>query len=110
MDEIVETSTYDEIEDKLIVKKSYDAQPVIDSNTRIKNSTSAKSIQKYKGDFVHAARMHKGDVDRLIGLGYNLLSPDPEEVNRALVYLQTNEPHLMVVHGKPFSKHKIKWE
>jgi len=109
MSEITETSYYDELEDKLVIKSSYDAQPVIDQNTAIKNSLSSKAIQKYKGDMVHAASFHKGDVDRLHKMGYKILSPDPEEVRRALMYVQEHEPHLMVVHGKPFSKQRVKW-
>ena len=109
MDEIKQTYHYDEMEDRLTVSSSYDAQPVIDSNLRIKNSTSSKSIQKYKGDFVHASRLHKGDVERLKNMGYNLLSPNPDEVNRALVYIQENEPHLMLIHGKPFTRQRVKW-
>ena len=110
MNELKETVTYDESEDRLIVNHSYDAQPVLDSNKRIKNSLSSKAIQKYDGNMVHAARFHPGDVQRLIDMGYNLLSPDRDEVRRALVYVQNNEPHLMLVHGKPFAKQRIKWQ
>lgn len=104
-----EKVTYNSKEDRLTVETIYDAEPVIESNKRIKNSTSSKAIKKYVGDFVHAARLHEGDVVRLINLGYNLLSPDREEVNRALLYIQNNEPHLMLVHGKPFAKQRVKW-
>lgn len=106
---IKETLAYDETTDELSVTTSYDAEPVLDSNKRIKNSTSSKAIKRYDGNFVHAARFHEGDVVRLINLGYNLLSPDPEEVRRALVYVQNHEPHLMLVHGKPFAKQRVKW-
>jgi len=109
MNELKENISYSSMEDRLTVEYSYDAEPVLDSNKRIKNSTSSKAIQKYTGDFVHAGRMHKGDLQRLINLGYNLLSPDKEEVNRALRYIQDNEPHLMLVHGKPFAKQRVKW-
>jgi len=101
---------YDEMTDELSVTTSYDAEPVIDSNHRIRNDTSSKAIQKYSGELVHAARFHEGDVDRLHKMGYKLLSPDPDEVRRALCYVQENEPHLMVVHGKPFSRQRIKWQ
>ena len=109
MDEIKNKYTYDEMEDKLIVEHSYDAQPVLDSNKRIKNSINSKSIQKYKGEMVHAGRLHKGDVQRLFDMGYNLMSPDQDEVRRALCYIQENEPHLLLVHGKPFSKQRVTW-
>jgi len=110
MSEIKENYHYDEMEDRLTVTTSYDAQPVIDSNKRIKNGLNSKSIQKYNGDMVHAARFGEGDVVRLKNMGYNLLSPNQDEVRRALVYVQENEPHLMLVHGKPFARQRIKWQ
>lgn len=110
MNELKENLTYDEAEDRLVVEHSYDAQPVLDSNKRIRNDKNSKAITKYDGNMVHAARFHQGDVQRLINLGYNLLSPDQAEVRRALVYVQENEPHLMLVHGRPFTKQRIKWQ
>lgn len=107
---IKEKWEYDEAGDSLSITTSYDAQPVIDSNKRIKNSLSSKAIKKYDGNMVHAARFHEGDVVRLKALGYNLLSPDSDEVRRALVYVQWNEPHLMLVHGKPFTRQRVKWQ
>lgn len=105
----VSTFEYDDTADQLIVKTSYDPGPVLESNKRIKNAVSSKAIQRYKGNMVHAARFHKGDIERLIKLGYNILSPDPDEVRRALVYVQDHESHLLLVHGKPFAKQRITW-
>jgi len=105
-----ETYHYDELEDKLTVSTSYDAQPVLDSNKRVKNSKNSKFILKYDGGMVHAARFHEGDIVRLKNMGYNLLSPSQDEVRRALVYIQENEPHLLLVHGKPFTRQRIKWQ
>ena len=108
--DLKESLLYNELEDELAVKYYYDAEPVLDSNKRIRNDKNSKAITKYDGNMVHAARFHPGDVQRLINLGYNLLSPDQAEVRRALVYVQENEPHLMLVHGKPFTKQRIKWQ
>lgn len=107
---IKETVHYDEMDDRLTVATSYDAEPLLDSNKRIKNSLSSKAIQRYNGSMVHALRVGEGDVVRLKNMGYNLLSPDRDEVRRALVYIQENEQHLMLVHGKPFTKQRIKWQ
>lgn len=104
-----EEYSYDEIEDKLTVSVEYDASPVIEQNKAIKNSLNSKAIKKYDGSMVHAASFDEGDVIRLKNMGYNLLSPDPEEVRRALVYVQENEGHLLLVHGKPFTRQRIKW-
>jgi len=110
MNELKETFHYDEMEDCLTVKTSYDAQPVLDQNKAIKNDKNSKAIQRYNGELVHAASFHPGDVDRLHKMGYKLLSPNPDEVRRALVYVQNNEPHLMLVHGKPFARQRVKWQ
>ena len=105
-----ETLHYDEMEDRLTVNTSYDAQPNLDENKRIRNSVSSKSDIQYSGSFVHAAKHDEGDVVRLINMGYNVLSPDPEEVRRALVYIQQNENHLLLVNGNPFIKgQRVKW-
>jgi len=104
-----ESYSYDDLTDTLTVKKTYDAEPVIKQNAEERAGINKKAIQKYKGDFVKCASLDQGDVERLYRMGYNILSPDQDEVRRALVYLQSNEPHLMTVHGKPFSRQKVKW-
>ena len=104
-----ETLHYDEIEDKLTVETAYDSEALLDSNKRIRNSLNSKAIQKYNGEMVHALRVEEGDVVRLKNMGYNLLSPSQDELRRALVYIQENEPHLMLVHGKPFARQRMKW-
>ncbi|MCK5604710.1 hypothetical protein KAR91_22665 [Candidatus Pacearchaeota archaeon] len=100
---------YNEAEDSLTVAVSYDAEPVLEQNKAIKNSLNSKAIKKYEGNLVHAASFDEGDVIRLKNIGYNILSPDPSEVRRALVYIQENESHLLLVHGKPFTTQRIKW-
>lgn len=68
-----------------------------------------RGADKYKGDLVHAGRIHLGDVERLNNLGYNLLSSNPDEVRRALCYVQANEPHLLTLEGKPFARNRNTW-
>ena len=104
---IKETRTYDELEDRLIVTTTYDNSGVLDEN-KIQRNEKTKAEQ-YKGSMVHVGKIHEGDVVRLKNLGYNLLSPDPEEWKRALLYIQQNEPHLLTVDGKPFAKKKAVW-
>jgi hypothetical protein len=48
-------------------------------------------------------------VVRLKNLGYNLLSPDPEEVKRALLYIQSEEKAHLSMPGTPISKKKQSW-
>ena len=40
---------------------------------------------------------------------YNLLSPDPDEWKRALLYIQANEPVWMTVNGKPIASFRQRW-
>lgn len=108
MSDLVRTTIYDEIEDKLINRVTYDNTAVLELNAD-QRKERPEGYGKYKGNLVHAARLHLGDIERLKNMGYNLLSPDKDEVRRTLVYIQQNEPHLLTVEGKPFAKHRNTW-
>lgn len=105
---LVSRSIIKPYEDKVIVKTTYDNTDVIEANKTARNAVSRG--ERYKGDFVRVGRIHEGDVIRLRNLGYDLLSPDPEEWKRALLYIQTHEPYLLTVEGRPFAKKRVKWE
>lgn len=107
MTDIVRKSSYDELSGKMIQEVIYDNSDIIAVNEAQKQDRS--SLRKYQGNLVHAARVHMGDVDRLKAMGYDLLSPDPAEVRRALCYLQANEQKLLTVEGKPFAMHRQTW-
>lgn len=107
MDGIQETSFYDEMEDKLIVRTTYDNSEVVADNIEARKDAPERG--RYKGNLCHVGRMHMGDIVRLKNMGYNLLSHDKDEVRRALVYVQTNEPYLLTVPGKPFALKRNKW-
>ena len=103
-------TTYDESEDRIIVKTSYDNQSILDENKALRNS--APETGRYKKNFAgltHVAKIHEGDVVRLKNMGYDLLSPDPDEWKRCLLYIQQNEPYLLTVPGKPISKKRLIW-
>ena len=96
--------------DKVIVKTTYDNTEVLKSNQDQRNSTPEFGRYKQSNSgLVHVGRIAEGDVVRLKNMGYNLLSPDPEEWKRALLYIQQNEPHLLTVPGKPISKKRAIW-
>ena len=103
-----EESKFDHESGRMIVKTSYDAQPVLDLNKYERNSRP--EFGKYKGNLVQVGRLDEGDIVRLMNMGYNLYSPDPDEVRRTLLYIQTNEPNLLTVSGKPFAKQRTKWQ
>lgn len=107
MSDLRETSTYDEATDTLIVKTSYDNRAVIADNIMTKKL--APETGRYKGNLVKVGRIHVGDVVRLKNLGYNLLSADPDEVKRALLYIQSEEKAHMSMPGTPIGKRKQSW-
>lgn len=107
MSDLVETTLYDEATDTLAIKTSYDNRAVIAQNIMERNL--APETGRYKGNLVRVARFHEGDVLRLKNEGFNLMSNDPEEVKRALLHIQANEPHLMTVPGKPIGRKKTQW-
>lgn len=107
---LTEKSTYIEDTDKMIVETVYDNTAVLEANKAARNS--APEFGKYKSSnsgLIHAGRIDEGDIIRLKNMGYNLYSPDKDEWRRALLYIQTNEPQLLTVPGKPFSKRKLVW-
>lgn len=102
-----EDISYNEVEDKVVVNTVYDNTDVLALNA----AQRAEKVdgKQFKGNMAHVARIDMGDVQRLHNLGYNLLSPDPDEVRRALLYIQQNEPHLMTVNKKAFAKKRGIW-
>lgn len=107
MTDLQETRHYDESSDTLTVNTQYDNRSVIADNIMTKNLQSETG--RYKGNLVKVATIHMGDVVRLKNLGYNILSPDPEEVKRALLYIQSEEKAHMVMPGTPIGKKKTQW-
>ena len=107
MSDLIETSHYDEATDSLTVKTSYDNRAVMAANILTKNLQPETG--RYKGNLVKVATIHLGDVQRLKNLGYNILSPDPDEVKRALLYIQSEEKALMLMPGKPIARKKQSW-
>lgn len=107
MTDLIETSSYDQLEDKLIVKTSYDNSAVLAANLQARNA--APETGRYKGTMAHIGRIHMGDIVRLKNQGFNLLSPDQDEVKRALLHIQSNEKYLLTVPGNPIAKKRQAW-
>lgn len=103
-----EESKLDELSGKMVVTTTYDNSDVL----RLNAAERADRIDgpQFKGSgLVHVGRIDMGDIVRLKNIGYDLLSPDRDEVRRALLYVQSNEPYLLTVNKKPFSKNPLKW-
>lgn len=107
MTDLKETSHYDADSDTLVVKTQYDSSAVIADNIMTKNLQPETG--RYKGNLVKVATIHMGDVIRLKNLGYNILSSDPDEVKRALLYIQSEEKAHMVMPGTPIGRGKRSW-
>ena len=106
-EDLKETSFYDDATDTLHVKTSYDNRAVIADNILTKNLQPETG--RYKGNLVKVGSIHLGDVVRLKNMGYNLLSSDPEEVKRALLYIQSEEKAHLSMPGTPIAKKKQAW-
>lgn len=107
MSDLIETSMYDAEKDALVVKTTYDNSELMRANMEERNTSD--TFGRYKGNFVKIGSIHMGDVIRLKNEGFNLLSPDPEEVKRALLHIQSNEKHLLTVNGTPIAKKRLVW-
>jgi hypothetical protein len=107
MNDLIETRHYDEASDSLVVKTSYDNRSVMADNIMTKNMQPETG--RYKGNLVKVASIHMGDVIRLKNIGYNILSPDPDEVKRALLYIQSEEKGHLSMPGSPISKKRQAW-
>ena len=106
MTDLVEWSTYDDIDKKMIVTTRYDNSALLEQNA----VERAERGNTYKGNFVRVANVHLGDIVRLKNMGYDLLSSDPAEVRRALCYIQSNEQKFLTVEGKPFAMNRVTWQ
>ena len=107
MSDLLETSHYDEASDSLIVKTSYDNRAVLAENEFLRNTSPETG--RYKGNLVKIGNIHMGDVVRLKNMGFNILSPDPDEWRRALLFVQSNEKGQMTVPGTPIGKKRQAW-
>lgn len=98
-------TTVKEEDGRVVQTTTYDNDAVLRAN----------AVQRAEGDgygkrLVHAARLSLGDVERLRNMGYDLLSNDPQEVRRALCYVQSNESMFLTVSGRPFAMARPKWQ
>ena len=105
----MEKWSYIEAEDKLVCETFYDAEPAL------KEAAAAREAGKVqigsKGQELTLACVIPADhITALRNIGYDLLSPDPAEYRRALVYIQQHQQLFMATDKKVFSTVKPKWE
>jgi hypothetical protein len=105
----MEKYDYIESEDKLVITTTYDPSAVIEANKAERNSGGRTVIGSKGQQMVKVASIDMDHIVALKNMGYNLLSPDPAEVKRALLYVQAMENNWMVVDGKPIAEKKQVW-
>lgn len=99
---------YDEQTKTLGIKTSYDPSAVIEANKE--ERAAGRSYIGSKGQrMLKVASIDLDHIEALKNMGYNILSADPDEVRRALLYVQQHEPCWMTVDGKPIAAFKQKW-
>lgn len=104
----VEKLHYEEDHDRLIIETIYDATPVIEENAEIR-ATGPVKIGSKGQELVLGMRLPLEHVEALKNMGYNLLSPDPAEVKRAILFVQANQPKFLTTDKKMFAERKQEW-
>lgn len=107
----MEKWSYLDSEDKLVCETVYDPSIVLSENEI--DRQDAPEHGKYRTSRpAQLVKVASVDMDHVVALknqGYDLMSPDPAEFRRALVYIQNHEPHWLTVNGKPFATWRPKW-
>lgn len=101
---------YIESEDKLVCETIYDTESALNEAEASRQAgdvlIGSKGQQMLKACVIPAEHILKVKEES----GYDLLSPDPDQWRRALVYIQQNHQRFMATDKKVFSVHKPKWE
>lgn len=98
---------YYEPEDTLVVETIYDPSALIEQNKAERAINGKGKLSDNR--LVKVASIDEDHIVALRNMGYDLFSPDKDEVRRALCYIQDNEQDWMVVEGKPFAMWRPKW-
>lgn len=103
-----EQADYIASEDKLVITTTYDPTETIEANKEARALAPKHKISNGKL-LVKVMDIEEGHIVALRNMGYDLLSPDPDEWRRALLYIQNHEPVWMTVNGKPIATFKQRW-
>lgn len=106
----MEKMHYLDDEDKLVIETIYDTTDTLEQNAAERNA--APEFGRYKPQFAGLVKIASLPMEHIVALknkGYDLLSPNPDERRRALLYIQSEEPYFMTVPGKPVGRAKQKW-
>ena len=104
----MQRTSYIESENLIVKETIYETEATLDRNKQLRAEAPKHMVSNGKM-LVHAASLPMEHVHALDLMGYDLLSSDPDERRRALVYIQSNEPDWLTVNGKPFATFRPKW-
>jgi hypothetical protein len=104
----MEFTSYDELTDKLIVRTVYDPTATIAANKEARALAPKHKVSNGKL-LTKVMEIEAEHIVALKNIGYDLLSPDPDEWKRALLYIQQHEPVWLTVNGKPIAAFRQVW-
>ena len=104
----METRSFVDAEDRLVVHTRYDPTATIEANAEARALAPKHRVSNGKL-LTKVMDIDEGHIVALKNLGYNILSPDPDEVKRALLYIQAEEKHHLTMPGNPIGKKKHAW-
>lgn len=99
---------YIEDTDTLVTETIYDPTDVIEENAAIR-ANGPVVVGKKGQQMVLAMRLPLEHVTALKNMGYNLLSPDPAESRRAMLYVQANQAQFLTTDKKMIAERKQVW-
>lgn len=97
------------IDGKRIVETTYDPSDTIERNAELR-ATGPVYFGSKNQRLELAASIPMEHVTALRNMGYDLLSPDPDERRRALVYIQQNQQVFMTTDKQMFARTRAKWQ
>jgi hypothetical protein len=93
---------------KIITKTTYDVEPTFEQNAQLR--ASGPVVIGSKGQSLTlAASVPMEHVLALKNMGYDLFSPDRDEMRRALVFLQSEQGKFMTTDKKVFTTRHQRW-
>ena len=99
---------YEEDTDKLVVETIYDASAVIEQNAAIR-ADAPVTIGSKGQRLVLAMSIPEEHVVALRNIGYDILSADPAESRRAMLYVQANQQQFLTTDKKMIAERKQSW-
>jgi hypothetical protein len=109
-DGLVERLHFDAEAERMVVETVYDNSDLLEENAALRADGGMPTMGSKGQRMVLAARVSPGDIVRLRNLGYNLLSSDPSEAHRALVYLRDHEQKFLTTDKKVIADRKVIWQ